>query len=539
MKRKKTMLRCSLITILSCLFAVGCSGGNETSKGNTNSADTTKTSQSAETGKKTEDKSTSEGTEKKTTEIVKTISISNTETEVFVTKDLQINATTLPESYNVVYSLENEEAGTISETGLFTASVNPGHVKVTATIENTNVSASYEFDVVDTLIDTSLATDDFDYSGVYNKENVSFKTKEEKTNNVNNFTKIKNVKGTVYAFSAKVSLSNPKSDDTWSRISLGHLNDDGKFHGFFVSPGSAFSAKKSVVMDIENGNVLWGETTDRSQIWGLHDLASLDMTDMTLETIRNGDKYYYFINDELFWYEDLYLAGADTMPAFSIGQTEAVISDIKVETDAEAIQAKIDSKGTEALYASYKSRVEVKDNSKTVHFNAIYQSGSDNPKELSAKSIGDKFVMPANKESSVTFNMTINSYGSTNPMPALAFTINRHEGSISQSRSYVFSETKAGFTGWDGNGNLNEGIGNGGKEYADQYALEMGVTYKVTCTRLILDGGQDTKFKIEKEDGTVLLEDQHGWQDGYSGNAICSFLCRDLDVTLTNIQLNA
>ncbi len=536
MKRKNIMLRCSLLAILSCLFAVGCSGGSETGTENpdsVNSANSAKTSQSAvsESTKKTEE-------DKKSTEVVKNIAITNTEEGVFVTKQIQINVTTSPETYDIVYAVDNEEAGTISETGLFTA-VKPGHVKVTATIANTTISADYEFDVIDTIIDDSLATEDFDYSGIFSKENVSFKTKEEKTNTVNNYTTIKNVKGTSYAFSAKVSLSNPKGDDTWSRVSLGHADDSGKFHGFFVSPGPSFNAKKSVVMDIQNGEVAWGETTNRSQIWGMHDLASLDMTDMTLETIRDGDKYYYFINGELYWYEDLYLAGGDTMPAFSVGQTEASFSEIKIETDTDKIKEKIANDGNELLYPSYKSRVEITNNSKTIHFNAIYQSGDENPKDLAAKSIGDKFVMPANKDSSVTFNMTINSYGATNPMPALAFTINRHEGSIAESRSYVITETKTGFTGWNGDGNLNEGIGSGGKEYADEATLEIGVTYKVTCTRVMTDNGQDTKVKIEKEDGTVLLEDQHGWQDGYSGNAICSFLCRDLDVTLTNIELNA
>lgn len=543
MTRTNSKMKRSLLFLMLAVMATGC-GGNTSEKPTevikpTETPTVTETAKPTEVPKPTETAKPTEAPA--TTEIVKTISITNTETEVFVGKTVQFEAIVTPEGSNVIFAVDNNEFGTMTTEGLFTAT-KKGHVKITATIEGTEIFAEHELDIIDTLIDTTVNADAFDFTGLYDKNNVSFKTADSVSNNVNTFAKIKDVKGQNYAFTAKVSLSNAKTDDTWSRVSLGHLFDDGKFHGFFVSPGQNADSKKAVVMDIVNGGVLWGATTDRSQIWRQHDLYTLDMSDMTLTTIRKGNKYYYLINGELYWYEDLYRDAnvIDTTPAFYVGQTQASFSAIDVYTEEAKIDSMIDAVKNKKLYPSFKKHVEINEDSTSVKFKEVAGLAGANPKDYCAKSIGDAFVMPAGKESSVSFNMKIDAYGSIDPMPALAVTINRHEGTIAESRSCVISETKAGFSGWNGNGNLNSGIGDGGRTYANDDVLEVGKNYKVTFTRLYAESGQDTKIRIEKEDGTVMLEYNHGWNtDGYTDVVYLSFLSRDLDCTLTNITLNA
>ncbi len=111
---------------------------------------------------------------------------------------------------------------------------------------------------------------------------------------------------------------------------------------------------------------------------------------------------------------------------------------------------------------------------------------------------------------------------------------------MSRRHHHSYRHDKAGWTGWNSNGNLNEGIGSGGEVYklnGEEVRLEEGQTYHVVFTRVMTDNGQDTRMVITDKDGNVLIDHQHGWSDGYSGRAVVSFLCRDVDCTISNIEI--
>ena len=193
------------------------------------------------------------------------------------------------------------------------------------------------------------------------------------------------------------------------------------------------------------------------------------------------------------------------------------------------------------LYPSFKENVEVGENS--IVFKNV-GTAPQNAKDQAARSIGDALSMPSEKEAELTFDLKIDQYGANNPLPALAVTINRYDG-FAEARSFVIGESKAGFTGWNSNGSLNEGIGDGGRLYTatkedettENVLLDTTQTYKITCTRL-MNNGQDTKICVAKQDGTILLEYAHGWNDGYKGPVLLSFLARDINCTITNININ-
>lgn len=155
--------------------------------------------------------------------------------------------------------------------------------------------------------------------------------------------------------------------------------------------------------------------------------------------------------------------------------------------------------------------------------------------------MGTMAVLPANVESTVEFDLDIGYFGSRDGMPALAVTINRYDGAYAEARSLVISQYKAGWTGWNSNGDLNGDIGSGGEEYklnGESVRLEEGSTYHVKFVRLMSDNGQDTKMIISDSEGNVILEHTHGWSDQYSGRAVVSFLCRDVDCTIRNLSIN-
>lgn len=50
------------------------------------------------------------------------------------------------------------------------------------------------------------------------------------------------------------------------------------------------------------------------------------------------------------------------------------------------------------------------------------------------------------------------------------------------------------------------------------------------------DTGQDNKLTVQDSEGNVLFEGTWGWNnDGYTGRSAVSFMCRDMDCTVSNI----
>lgn len=461
------------------------------------------------------------------------VEITTTTNNLFVTKQLQLEATSNQDNPTIVWSVDNAEVATISATGLLEA-LQPGKVVVTAKLsDNETVLDTFEVTISNTLLNLGTNPDHWDYSGLFNTTNVSFATIESAQNNVNTYATFNNVTGTTYMYSAHVSLNNPKGDDTWSRVSLGYIDANNAFHGFFISPGVNYTQPKGVYMDVVDGGVLWGAVTDRSQIWGQHDLNKLDMTSFELTTIRKGTTVYYLVNGELFWLETI-SADAVLTPAIMAAQVEADFSEVELTLNEALVDVEIEKVKNDKFYASYSDNVVISEDGKTIEFK---NANNQNPKDHAAKSIGEGALLPAGKTSTVTFDLTIKSFGANNAMPALAVTINRYDANCAEARSVIIAQGKAGFTGWNSNGSLNEGIGSGGVEYNNGDWLLENVTYKVTFTRLMTGNGQDTSYKITDAAGNVITEAKHGWEDGYSGNVVLSFLCRDLDCVVSNINI--
>lgn len=360
---------------------------------------------------------------------------------------------------------------------------------------------------------------------------------------VNSFVVLSGEASRHYVVSVMVKVTDPSAGDTWSRVGVSHYNGSNSYYGFQLSPGSGFNARKTVSMVITDGNVQWGIVTDRSQVWNQHNLASIDFNAVKITVVRNGNDFYAYLNDQLYYVDNGMenFDNIDTIPVLNVGSCVAEFSQISVQYGQEVVDAYLATADDAKFYGSYGDTVIGEDGSITFT-GAAEGTCSQNAKDHGAKYIGTSTVMDANVQGTVEFDLTINSFGPTDPMPALAVTINRYDAENAQARSLVISQYKAGWTGWNSNGNLNDGIGSGGEEYklnGEVTRLEEGETYHVVMTRLMYDDGQDLKMLITDKDGNVLIEHAHGWHDGYSGRVVVSFLSRDLDCKISNISITS
>ena len=387
------------------------------------------------------------------------------------------------------------------------------------------------------IISSAFNADHFDLTGLNNE------TPVVKSNGmVNSFAAFAGEASKYYVATVTAKITATHNDDTWSRVGISHFNGTNSYYGFQVSPGPNLGeARKTVTMVITDGNVQWGEITDRSQVWWQHDQGALDYSNVTITVVRNGNAFYAYLNGELYWVDE-YMNGfsdIDTLPVINVGSASAEFTNMGVAYGEEAVAAFLAEADNSKFYRADDKTTFGEDGSITFT-GAADNSCTLNAKDHAAKSIGTSAVLGANVSTKVEFDLTINYFGGRDGLPALAVTLNRYEGYPAEARSLVIGQYKAGWTGWNSNGNLNEGIGSGGVEYmanGETVRLEEGQTYHVVFIRVMTANGQDTRMIITDKDGNVLIDHQHGWADTYSGRAVVSFLCRDVDCTISNIQI--
>lgn len=450
-------------------------------------------------------------------------------TEVYVGKTLQLKAEGTT-GKKIVWSSSNDDIASV-ENGLVTG-VKEGTAEITATLGA--VKDSISITVKDTVIDTNVNADDFDMTGLYQDAAVL------KSNGKRNSFAVFNVDASkYYVASATVKVSEPDENDTWSRVGISHYNG-AKYYGLQLSPGPNYNARKTVTMIIDSGNVEWGIVTDRSQVWNQHGVGEINFDSVKLTAVRNGNNFYAYINDELYYSENGLdgFTDVDTVPVLNLGSCTAEYTNIEVTCGEQAVNKYLETADASKFYASSDKVIIEND---TIKFTgAKDQTSPLNAKDHAAKHIGTNAIFEANVEGSMSFDLTIDGFGSRDALPALAITMNRYDEKYAEARSLLVGQYQAGWTGWNSNGDLNPGIGvpHDYKLNGETARLEEGSTYKITVTRLMTETGQDNKLTVKDSQDNVLFEGTWGWNnDGYFGRASISFMCRDLDCTISNIVI--
>ncbi len=518
MKMKKALLALLLCAMLTFAFAVtACKTNPGKTSGNTSEPDT-----SAEESAP-----------------AYSVTINEEDFTVYETKTYQLTATFAPADATITWTSDDPLVANVSDDGLVT-----GTGAGTATIRASVTEEIYDevtATVVAPIIDTAMSAG-FDTEGLYS-ETPTIKSDDQYGNGFNSFAAFNGAAGKYYVATATAAVTNPSNDDTWSRVGISHyVAATNAYYGLQLSAGPSFNARKTVTMIIKDGGVQWGTVTDRSQVWGQHDLGAIDFASVKLTAVRCGSEFYSYINDKLYYVEKGLdgFGDTDTIPVLNVGSCQAEFSAMSVTYREEAATTYLATADAPLFYGSFGNDVIGEDGS--IEFKGAADASCNlNAKDHAAKSIGAAAILAAEAEGKVEFDLYIGAFGSRDALPALAVTINRYDGAYAEARSLVIGQYKAGWTGWNSNGNLNDGIGDGGRAYSlngEETRLEEGKTYHVVFTRLMTENGQDTKLTVTDSDGNVLLEYNHGWQDGYKGRASVSFLCRDLDCKITNIVIS-
>lgn len=455
-----------------------------------------------------------------------------TETQIRSHSTLQLSATAAPEIavQTVNWSSSDENIATVSETGLVTF-IGEGEVKITAaSTKSESVKDEVTFNPY-YIVSTWWGNESWDFSGLHGME-PTFKSNNA---NINQNAVINNVQGKYYVLEATAKVTDPSSSDVWSRIGLGHIptTEGGRIHSMMVSPGINFSQRKTVVMDVVNGGVQWGVTTDRSQVWGQHDQSEFDYNNLKLTSVRNGNDYYYFINEELYWVEKGYMdfAETDTFPAFHAGNLNVEWSKISIKVGNEEVNNYLSSNPTSdrVYYPTYKANVLCDYDKGVYKFINAENNVTTNVKDQAIKAMGSALILPDKVTSKVEFDLTIDLIGSRDATPAFVATMNRYSSEPWEARSAVIGENKAGFTGWNSNGDLNNGIGDGGQDYATP--LVEGETYHVEFYKISSDSvGIENRIVVNGVD-------RSWWADSYHGEHNIWFGVRDMNATIKNIKV--
>lgn len=466
-----------------------------------------------------------------------TISFAETTASLFVTQTIKVNPTVTKFTDAITYTVEDKTIASVDKEGNVQG-LKQGETKLKASLTD-KIYAELKLVVKDTVVDLSVNKDNFDFTGVFSEKPV-VKSK----GNQNSFAKLTGAAGKYYVAESKVKVLTPDAGDTWSRVGISHLKADkalNTYYGLQVSPGPNFNARKTVTMLITDGNVQWGTITDRSQVWGQHNLGALNFNEVKLTSVRKGDEFFSFVNDQLYYYDNGVdaLKGVDSYPILNVGSAAAEFSAISTKFGEKAVNdflAKADN--SDYFAADDKTKIE---NGKITFSGASDSTCALNAKDHAAKSLGIKAALPAEKEATLSFDLKCVAFGGRDALPALAVTTNRYDGAYAEARSMVIGQYKAGWTGWNSNGNLNEGIGSGGVAYqvnGEEARLEEGSTYHVEFKRVMETEGQDNILKITDKDGHVLLENKWGWvNDGYKGRVNINFLNRDFDCEISNIKI--
>jgi hypothetical protein len=475
---------------------------------------------------------------------IPTLEISASSTSLYITKQLTLSAEVTNSTDPVLWSTSDETKATV-EGGIVTA-LAPGEVTITATLStNEAIKDEVVLTVLDTIIDATINQASWNFDELYQENPVIKPVPKENTDDIKTYAAFKNVVGKNYVAKAHFDTE-AVGGWVWNSLTIGHINGDGVIYGtaFSQGPKKLITQMSNTVGGVEQQ---WGALSDRSQIWNQNDLETLDIsTGIDIMSVRAGGSFYFFINGELYWQDTASFNEwdeVDTTPVIFLIGVNATISNLEVATTPEAIETVLNSQGAKKkLYPSFREHVVVSENDTKVQFLNVDQVTTNN-KDVAAKSIGDAFMFPANKASKVEFDLVIDQWGATDATPVVSLDMRRHDSTPWETRSYLIGETGVSFAGWNYNHNLPGGFPAGETKYNDGTnnikMKEVDKTYHVVCTRLYIaePAGQDTK--IEVYDGELLIALMtHGWNDGYSGNAVIFLSVRNVNATLSNIRLS-
>ena len=320
----------------------------------------------------------------------------------WVGESMQLSSVVEPSTANsmVTWSSSNSDVATITETGYLTF-LKEGSVTIYATSkDDSSVVGTLTLAVKKGAFYTNIGSSSWNYAHQSDESNPYIDIDASNDDNS---------AGLHSAFFATEASTKFYSEATFKAIKL--TSDTWDWQGFGVGTGLSnndlriFSySPHSPIQTANNHNKIvlrdvpeqWGTgITNRSQVWGEHDLNRFELTDnIKIAMLRNGNEYYYLIDDEVYWYDnsDKY-DGVATKPMLFAYDMPVKVSNYSVTTDEEFINEKLNgAEFKKSFYAAY-NNVDYESDSKFSFNNTETLS-----KDHKVRSIGDKAKLVKNFE---------------------------------------------------------------------------------------------------------------------------------------------
>lgn len=322
-----------------------------------------------------------------------------TSAEGWVGESVQLTASIYPEgaANTVNWSTSDSSIASITSGGLLSY-LDKGKVKVRAesTVDST-VYDELEIDVRKGIFISSKSSDKWNFAN-QDAEDAYIDMENTPEGSAGfNAAYFANIESTKFYAEATFQIKGLTSNAwDWQGIGIGNglSNSDGRF--FTYSPHSptqsANNFNKFILRDLPES---WGALTDRTQCWGDRDLDQIQLTDdIKISMLRNGNYYYYLINDSVYYfdetnkYEDI-----ATIPFIVAYDIPVKVFDYRVSTDETEINNLLASEEFNKTFYASNDQVTYKNDSDFT-FNNNQKMAKDNR----VRSIGDKAKLVRNFE---------------------------------------------------------------------------------------------------------------------------------------------
>lgn len=292
----------------------------------------------------------------------------------------------------VVWSSDNPTVASVDEEGLVTF-LQEGDAMISATSAlDSSVSDEVHFSVRYGTFRSNVGSANFDISHQADEVDPYVEIPDTDDNasagyNTLYFAHIQSTK--FYVEATFQGSKQTKNAWDWQGIGLGAGLSDNDARFFTFSPHYANAANNFNKVILRERPESWGALTNRSQIWGENGLNDIDYTAKNkIAMIRNGNEYYYLINDKVYYYDltEKYDSIA-TIPFLVLYDMPARFTDYSATDDETLVDAKLAEANKKSFYAAY-SNVDYVDDS-----NFTFKDLNGYSKDYKVKSIGDKAKM--------------------------------------------------------------------------------------------------------------------------------------------------
>ena len=358
------------------------------------------------------------------------ITIENADSTIqWVGEDLQLSVSVEPSEASslVTWTSSSNEIATVSDSGLVSF-LNSGEVTITATSQELEtVAKSVTFNVKKGLFRSDLGSPYWNIADQCDDNNPHVSLTIDESQAGYHSLYVSNVSATRYYVEANFRLVQQISAWVWQGFGLGSGLSETSTRYFLFSPrvdGQGNDFNKFIVKDLPNET--WGAITTRSQTWGENGLDSVDYKNSAVKIgmLRDGNKYYYLINDKLMYVdESMVYDEIPTMPIIVTIDECVNVTDYVIETDdakIDEILAKDNMK--KSFYASNPDIIEYEsDDMFTFKSNTVLS------KDNKVKSLGDSAKLIGDFEIEFDVADMLCNNGHTNAISGLTVNFSRYE----------------------------------------------------------------------------------------------------------------